>query len=292
MTPPETPAARGAPASAAAPGHPFDRALRLAPLPGDGNRYAGEVTQDYWNMVGPFGGVSAATALQAVLGHPRLLGLPVALTVNFVAPLAAGAFVIEAVPVRTNRSTQHWTLTLTQAGTQGAPAVALTGTAMTALRRDTWGDAEAAAPSVPRPEALARFIPPNAIGWFDCYDLRPIAGAPPAQWDGSQRESLTRLWVRDQPPRRLDFPALAAMADIFFPRIWLRRAVRTPVGTVSLTVYFHADEASLARAGDGYLLGQARGQGYFKGFHDQAAQLWSAQGDLLATTHQVVYFKA
>ena len=64
------------------------------------------------------------------------------------------------------------------------------------------------------------------------------------------------------------------MADIFFPRVWLRRAVHTPVGTVSLTVYFHADEAMLARAGTDCLLAQARGQGYFKGFHDQTAQLW------------------
>ncbi|MFT4189965.1 MAG: thioesterase family protein [Comamonas sp.] len=271
--------------------HALDRATRLQPVAGQAHRFAGTVGRDYWNMVGPFGGVTAATALAAVLGHPERLGLPVALTVNFAAPLAAGACTVEAVPVRTNRSTQHWTLAITQADDSGQPQTVLTGTALTALRRDTWGDAESRCPPVPRPETLPPAQSRAGLGWFSHYELRPISGDVPAQWDGALRESLTRLWVRDQPPRPLDFVSLAAQADIFFGRILLRRAAPTPFGTVSLTVYFHADEAALARAGSGYLLAQARGQAYFKGYHDQAAQLWSEAGELLATTHQVVYYK-
>jgi hypothetical protein len=41
----------------------------------------------------------------------------------------------------------------------------------------------------------------------------------------------------------------------------------------------------------GYLLGQARAQSFFNGFFDQSAELWNEAGHLLATTHQVVYFK-
>ncbi len=39
------------------------------------------------------------------------------------------------------------------------------------------------------------------------------------------------------------------------------------------------------------MLGQAQAQGFFGGYFDQTAQLWSEGGELLATTHQVVYFK-
>ena len=272
--------------------HAFARALRLQPIEGQPHCWRGEVSSDYWNMVGPFGGMTAATALQSVLNHPQRVGLPVALTVNFVAPLAQGPFVIEVQPVRTNRSTQHWSLNISQTDGQGASAVVLTGTAMTALRRETWGEAEIVAPQVPPAHTLASFVPPKLQGWFSRYDLRPILGDAPSQWDGRTHDSLSQLWMRDQPSRPLDFAGLTAMADMFFPRVWLRRASFTPAGTTSLTVYYHADEAMLARAGSGYLLGQARGQGYFKGFHDQSAQLWSEQGELLATTHQVVYFKA
>ena len=64
-----------------------------------------------------------------------------------------------------------------------------------------------------------------------------------------------------------------------------------PVGTVSLTVYFHATASQLRETGTGYLLGQARGQAFCNGYFDQAGQLWNAAGHLLATTHQLVYYK-
>ncbi|MFZ1498862.1 MAG: acyl-CoA thioesterase domain-containing protein, partial [Giesbergeria sp.] len=116
--------------------HVFDQALQLrADAPG---QYQGESPKPYWNMVGPFGGVTAATLLQAVLQHPERLGDPLALTVNYGGGLVAGSFQVQAVPVRTNRSTQHWTLSILQSGPDGAAVVTTTGTAVTAVRRDTW----------------------------------------------------------------------------------------------------------------------------------------------------------
>jgi acyl-CoA thioesterase len=60
---------------------------------------------------------------------------------------------------------------------------------------------------------------------------------------------------------------------------------------VTLSVYFHSDTAQLQAAGAGYLLAQARGQGFGGGYFDHAGQLWSESGELLATTHQVMYYK-
>ena len=81
------------------------------------------------------------------------------------------------------------------------------------------------------------------------------------------------------------------MSDVFFPRLWLRRATLTPVGTVSMTVYFHADAAQLAATGTGWLFAQAQGQVFRGGYLDQAGQLWNADGELLVTTHQLMYYK-
>ena len=58
-----------------------------------------------------------------------------------------------------------------------------------------------------------------------------------------------------------------------------------------MSVYFHADAQDLADTADGYLLCQARAQAYRNGHADQTAQLWNASGTLLATTHQLVYYK-
>jgi acyl-CoA thioesterase len=242
-------------------------------------------------MVGPYGGLSAAQALQAVVKHPALLGQPVALTVNFAAAIGDGAFRVEAVPVRTNRSTQHWSVVFTQRDAAGADSTVLTATAMTAARRETWSDAELALPEVPRPSELPRAPTDARPTWFQRYDMRYCSGDFPQQWTGAEHESLTQVWVRDEQGRALDITSLAAMCDVFYPRVWLRRATPTPAGTVTLTSYFHVGAAELAAASSGFVFAQARGLRYFNGYFDQSARLWSEAGQLLASSHQLVYFK-
>ena len=270
--------------------HPFDRALALEPT-GEAGVYAGRTSPDYWNMVGPFGGVTAGTMLQAILRHPALLGEPLSLTVNYASAIAEGPYTLRATPVRTNRSTQHWLLTIEQPGADGEVITSTTATAVTAARRETWSLSDCPMPEVPAPAAVDRLPPGFGVQWLSLYEMRPITGAIPQVWDGSGDSSLSQLWMRDAPARALDFPALAAFADMFYPRVWLRRALHVPAGTVSITVYFHASSAQLAESGTGYLLGQARAQEFRNGFFDQSAQLWSEAGQMLATTHQIVYFK-
>lgn len=82
-----------------------------------------------------------------------------------------------------------------------------------------------------------------------------------------------------------------AISDCFFPRIFIRKQQRSPIGTVSITTYFHANQESLARHGSEHLLAEAQAQIYTQGFFDQVGKLWGTGGELLATTHQMVYFK-
>jgi len=269
--------------------HVFDTALQLdQTAPG---RYAGLTSADYWNMVGPFGGTTAATILQAVLRHPDLLGLPLTLTVNYAGALGQGPFEVQVQPVRTNRSTQHWTAGVLQKDAQGDMVVTTTATVVTAVRRETWGLSDTPMPEVARPEQVAPVRYEQSLAWLDHYELRPVRGAIPTQWDGGGDSSLTQLWMRDHPLRPLDFCSLAALADIFFPRVWLRRAKRVPAGTVSITTYVHSGEKELRATGSSYVLGQARAQEFRNGFFDQSAQLWNEAGSLLCTSHQIVYFK-
>jgi len=272
--------------------HPFDKALELQPAgSGQPGTWLGASSPAYWNMVGPFGGITAATAVQAVMRHPDRLGEPIALTVNYAAALGPGPFTVQATPVRTNRSTQHWTLLLSQPDGQGADAVVMSATAVTAARRQTWSANDTPMPATPAPSEVAPRVFAVGLEWLRRYEMRLVEGMVPEVWDGGGNDSLTRLWVRDEPPRPLDFPALAAMADVFYPRVWLRRATHVPAGTVSITTYFHADSGQLAQTGEGFLLGQARAQAFRNGFFDQTAHIWSEAGALLATSHQMVYYK-
>ncbi len=270
--------------------HAFDTALKLEAIaPG---RYAGRTSAAYWNMVGPFGGVTAATVLAAILQHPERLGDPLSITVNYAGALAQGPFEVQLHAARTNRSTQHWTAAIVQQDAQGQPVIASTATAITAARRETWSLSDLPMPPVPRPAEAPAMRYDQAMAWIDHYELRPITGAIPQAWDGRQHDSsVSQLWMRDAPPRPLDYCSLLALSDIFYPRVWLKRATRVPAGTVSITTYFHAGQQELRETGSGYVLGQARGQEFRNGFFDQSAQLWNEAGTLLCTSHQIVYYK-
>ena len=275
--------------------HPFDHFIALTHTGAD--QFSGHAQPAYWNMVGPFGGVVAAVATKAVMVHPSRLGDPVSITANFCAAMGPGEFVVHARPARTNRSTQHWVVEVSQADAQGQMQAVLTATLVTAVRRETWGINDSPMPAVPpaldvpRPQQFA------PVEWINRYEMRQIAGGMPGVFDdhissdSPSTASQSQLWLRDNPPRALDFCSLTALADVFYPRVWLRRRTRVPVGTVSMTVYFHADANALAQVGDGYLLGQARGQVFRNGFFDQTAMLWGSDGTPLASTHQTVYYK-
>lgn len=266
--------------------HIFDAAIALAPT-GE-HTFSGATQAAYANMVGPFGGTTCAVLLNAALRHPQRQGDPVALTVNYAAALADGAFTIDTRAVRTNRSTQHWSLSLSQHG-----EVCATASAVFALRRPTWSAAEAAPPQhMPDAASLPRAPLQGRPPWVRCYDMRFAEGGMPERFDAQeQAHSRSRLWVRDEPPRPLDFASLAAICDVFFPRIFIRRRRFTPIGTVSLSTYFHADAALLAAQGERHVLGCARGVAFRDGFFEQSAEIWGDSGALLASSQQLVYFK-
>jgi acyl-CoA thioesterase len=265
--------------------HPFDAGIRLDGIEGDIRR--GHTHPAWSSMVGPFGGITAAALVHAVETHPDRIGEPLALTVNFAAPIADGDFDISLRAARTNRTNQHWILELSQDGD-----VKTTATALFGIRRDTWADTEARPPSPPPPERLTRDSAQGAfVGWGHLYDLRFVEGPFPDEGAQPSPSATTTVWMRDTAQRRIDYPALAAMCDIFCPRAFLRCGRPIPAGTVSLTTHFHADQRQLDVLDDDYLLGIAHANRFGRGYFDQGAQLWSRNGVLLATSHQIVYFK-
>lgn len=263
-------------------GHPFDKAIRLEPA-GEG-RYKGHTSRDYWNFVGPFGGISAATALNAILQRGDRLGDPLSLTVNFMAPVKEGEFFLDTRALRSNRSTQHWSVELKQEG-EAEPALA--AMAVFAVRRETWGLREAVPPPAPPPDECKPFAPRLQIVWPKMYEMRYARG----RFGVENPDSVTHAWLRDVPDRALDFPSLTAICDAFFPRIFLRRPQMAPIATVSMNVYFHVDAAELAKEGSGPVLCVAKAQVFNKGYYDQEGQVWGREGKLLATTQQVAWYK-
>ena len=260
--------------------HPFDTAIALTREPTQ--RWLGRTSDDYWNMVSPYGGITAGVMMKAMLDHLDRRGTPLSFTLNFLAPIDAGDFVIDTELVRANRNSQHWSIRLSQAGRVLALAIAIC-----AVRRDTWGQVEATRPDVP-PAASCPVAPPRKpTGFLQRYEFRIVRGTPFAV----NEDSLSHVWVADNPPRPLDFPSLTALCDSFLPRIFLRRPDFVPIGTVSINIYFHAGEDALARPGAAPVLAVAQAQAFSDGHFDHHGHVWSTDGTLLATTQQLVWYK-
>lgn len=269
--------------------HVLDEAIELEQIGPD--RFRGRTTDPYANMIGPYGGITAAVLQNSVIEHPGVLGEPIALTVNFAAAVKYGSFEITARPVRTNRSSQHWVMELSQDG-----QVAATATAVTAAHRDGWTDTESQMPIVPEPRDVAMGTRSSAE-WLNRYEMRHIGRpgatvADPFYLDGEPGESShMALWTREVPPRPVDYASLTAFCDVYFPRVFVRHGKAVPISTVSMTAYFHATKDELNQHGDDYILGVVHGDAFRRGFYDHIGQLWSRNGTLLATTHQLVYYK-
>ena len=269
--------------------HVLDEATALAGAPGDPVR-RGRTHDAYWTFIGPFGGASAATALRAVLEHPRREGDPLAATINFCAPIERGQFAVHVRLARANRSSQHWQVEFRQGTSDDA---VLTASIVTAARRESWQHQFARAPVLPAPETMAPFPNRNALTWIAQYGFRFAEGAfrPSEQMLDPPHSPRSVLWLQDEQPRVLDFVSLLAMSDAFFGRLFQVIGHIPPFGTVSMTTYFHVAADELAAHGSAPLAAVADARVFHRSFGDQTAELYGSNGQLLATSVQIAYFR-
>lgn len=266
--------------------HPLDEATTLTPT---GDRTAtGRTHPAYANMAGPFGGTTAATLLRAVLEDPACIGDPIALTVTFCGAIADGEFEVSWIEKRTGRTVQHWTVDLVQNG-----KVAATASVVCGRRTETWEHRPGVMPVAPPAAEVAPLEMGARLGWIQRYAFRFVEGAPQFGQPPEEgtRSARTLCWLSDLPERTLDFLSLAALSDAFIVRIIQVRGKPGPMGTITLTTYFHTDGEALAANGARPILGVADANIFNRGFADQEASLWSQDGVLLATSVQASFYR-
>jgi hypothetical protein len=263
----------------------FDNSLALAR--GEDGAWHGETSPAYANMVGPFGGWIAAICMKAVLSEESRLGDPIALTLNFMGPIADGAFRITTRLSRRNRSTEFWLVELVQGEGDGL-LTAIQAMITLGAHRDTQNYSEISMPDVAGPESAIRApLREGGPKWFAQFDNRWLSGLP---FQGGV-QGRSRQWARLAEPRPLDAVLLTAIADLMPPRTFFHFATMTPSSTISMSVYFHATPDEMAEIGDQHVLIDSAGRYGARGFCDHEARVWAPDGRLLATTEQVVWFK-
>jgi acyl-CoA thioesterase len=264
--------------------HPLDSLLALHPI--DSRTDAVTLTDAYWNFNGQYGGVSCALVMATLLRDPTRLGDPLSMTVNFATPVATGPARLHKTLLAQTRSTQQWQVRITQ-DVDGSEVLRSVAMVVFAVRRPSYSDVEIAPPQAPAYEAVPR-TPRAGLNWLQRYEFRFVEGVQTT----ARADSKTVAYVRDDPPRSLDYCSLAAIADSFFPRLFLRLGGMHPIATITLSIYFHATASALVQHGDAPVLTMARARSFESGYGDHIGELWGAQGQLLATTEQLMWFKA
>ncbi len=266
--------------------HTLDEATRLVPL-GEG-WWTGATHPAYANMAGPFGGVTAAALLNAVMLDERRAADPIALTVNFCGPIAEGEFEIEAKLQRGGKTTQHWSMELRQNG-----AVTTTASAVCGVRKPVWSHYPVQGPTAPPRDDAPEMSKLGRPRWTRRYSFRFVEGGLDnyPREDGVIMSPRTLAYIQDAPERPIDFVSLAALSDAFFVRIMHARGTFQPMATISLTTYFHIGADELAALGATPLLGEADAAIFHNGFADQTCALWTPDGRLIANGVQITWYK-
>jgi acyl-CoA thioesterase len=118
-------------------------------------------------------------------------------------------------------------------------------------------------------------------------DVRPVRGFPPFG-----RVDTTSLdWVRETSGRPVDRVQLALLADACAPRPFFWSEGPRPSATLAMTVYFHATDHELTAVGDDYVLNEVTGARGNASIADQSLRMWSRQGVLLASSHQLCSYR-
>lgn len=146
--------------------HPLSSATHL--IPRQDGRLDVVVDPAYGNLNGPHGGVTAATMLRSVLEHPDASGDPIALTVNFCAPIRIEAATVAPLLIRGGKATQHWYVQVEQGGIVVASATVVMG-----QRKPGWTHQAQPAPAAPKWDSILPLETGGRLPWLDrsSFDL-------------------------------------------------------------------------------------------------------------------------
>jgi acyl-coenzyme A thioesterase PaaI-like protein len=233
---------------------------------------------------GLWGGYALGLCVRALEAEPDATGEALSMTLTYAVGLPSGDLDVRTRRLRQGGSIGVWEVEIRA---QGVEEVGVHGMVTLARRPPTPPFAFASLPQAPPPEDLPTPVHPAGLEHFgaSAFERRTLEGFPPKP--GGDSRSLA--WVR---PRRgaWDKALLAMVTDNSAPRAMyaLDRVMTT---TLSLTVYLHARADELAALGDQFILVECEGRVGGGGASDERSSYWSRDGQLLATSEQLAWYR-
>ena len=257
----------------------FDEDIALWPA-GDGV-HEGEIRGGWWTPRGPLGGYVMAlmlAGLERAVGDPARS--PRSCTMHFLRPPRAGAVTVRTTVERAGRTLTSVSGRLEQDGKLMGLALGAFSTPWESplLNDSPIPDVD---PSEGRTTTGARSIPDTIPPPFVERMVFQHRFGPPLFSGADHGEVGGWLGLREQRP--LDAPAVAMLADAWFPAPWPRLRALAPAPTIDLTIHFR----SPLPLPDGMLLGRFRSRLVRDGFFEEDGELWAPDGTLVAQSRQL-----
>jgi acyl-CoA thioesterase len=256
----------------------LDDDIALEPI-GDG-AWSGAIAEGWETPRGPLGGYVMAIlmrGLERAVDDPARLARSV--SVHFLRPPAAGPVTVAAKVERAGRSLstvsgrleQDRELIALALGAYSKPWASplLDGAPMPEVEPPPPDAREATAEPLDRtPPFMGRLVFLNRFG------DPPFSGADRGEVGG---------WLGLRERRPLDAPAIALLADAWYPAPWPRLVELAPAPTIDLSVHFRAP----LPLDDSLLLGRFTNRVVRDGFFDEDGELWAPDGTLVAQSRQL-----
>ena len=246
---------------------------------GDG-RFRARLDGGWWIVRGPNGGYLTGIlvrAIQAEVNDPERL--PRSLTIHFLAAASEGMVDIEVRIERLGGSLATVEARILQEGRLIAVALGALSKA-----RPRFELKSARMPEVPPPEQIERSE--RLIPISGRFDLRFLP-----ETDSLSETGVPTLagWIRLDETQALDYPLLGTYTDALPPALFSMLGDSSPIGmpTIDLTIHFHENLPRPQDKPDDYCLAIIRAGISHEGFITEDAEIWSRDGQLLASARQL-----
>ncbi len=280
MAEPQAGAGAGAEAS------PFERgtAVHLEGSVGTGHSFAARVETGWRAGRGPHGGYLAAMLLRALTQALGDSSRSVrSLTIHFLSAPEPGPVEIATSLERAGRSFSFLSARLQQGGRPMALALAAFSPA--------WHGPELSELTIPAvaPPAPGRepgtVIPAGRGGpeFAQYITLQPRFGGMP--FADARQPMESGGWIGLVEERPLDALALAFFCDALIPAPFMRVDAPAPAPTIDITIHFRS--ALAPRPAGELVLARSRTRLIHEGFFEEDAEIWAADGTLLAQSRQL-----
>ena len=245
--------------------------------------YTANITEDWWQGLGAYGGISAGLIVragQASLGEGSVR-MPRALHVLFTAPPANGVATLTVKTLRKGARVSFLDVRMEQEGKLVAHGTLTMGKPREGAARIR----NEGMPQVPPADDLAPLPDvPQVPRYFEHLDIRPCLGSPPLSGSDSAMLGGGRVSTRGR-----SRPCVHCSFDGCRTAVIFRDAVCFSAGRFVTASYHFLESSPQSRAAAGEsLLLRIRSWVCDDGYSDEEQHLWSASGVLLARANQVI----